>query len=267
MERREVLKYGAAGAGFLFSAPLAQGAEEPPVPKAPTLVVRRAAERGHANHGWLDTWHTFSFGRYYDARHMGFRALRVINEDFIDPAAGFPMHPHNDMEIVTYVLEGALQHRDSLGNGSVIRPGEVQRMSAGTGIRHSEFNPSRDRRVHLLQIWLLPERQGLKPGYAQQAFAATDRSGRLKLVASRDGRDQSLRIHTDVSLYASILPRDGVVEHRVETGRHVWIQVARGRLAAGEVTLEAGDGARTSEPGLLRLKATQDAEFLLFDLA
>ncbi len=266
MERRDLLKLGAAGAGILLSSSLAQGGEAPKEP-GPRLVVRRAADRGHANHGWLDTWHTFSFARYYDPQHMGFRSLRVINEDVIDPARGFPMHPHNDMEIVTYVLAGELEHKDSLKNGSVIRPGEVQRMSAGTGIRHSEFNPSKNDPVHLLQIWMLPARKGLKPGYAQKTFPTSEREGRLRLVASSDARDGSIQIHSDVGLYASILPSGRKVAHTNPVGRHVWIQVARGRLRIGDVVLAAGDGARTSEAGTLRIEALDDAEFLLFDLA
>ncbi len=245
------------------SAPASKGGSMPTAP----LVVRPSLERGHANHGWLDTRHTFSFASYYDPRHMGFRGLRVINEDHIAGGEGFPMHPHRDMEIVTYVLAGALEHKDSLGNGGVIRPGEVQRMSAGTGIRHSEFNPSRRDDVHLLQIWIEPDVRGVTPGYAQTVFPAPDRTGRLRLVASPDGREGSLPIRTDTNLYASILEPGTALAYANATGRHAWLQVARGRLRVNGKTLVAGDGAAVSSAGAIEMAALDPSEILLFDLA
>jgi redox-sensitive bicupin YhaK (pirin superfamily) len=220
------------------------------------------------NHGWLDTWHTFSFASYYDPAHMGFRALRVINDDKIAGGKGFPMHPHDNMEIVTYVLSGSLQHKDSLGNGGVIVPGEVQRMSAGTGIRHSEYNPSPKETVHLLQIWMEPNKRGIKPGYGQKSFPVADRQGKLKLVASPDGRDGSISIQSDTYLYATVLSEGQKAAHANAAGRHVWLHVARGELTLNGVTLKAGDAARTSDAGTLTLVAAKPgAEALLFDLA
>ena len=249
------------------SVPASKAAPAPAaLPTAP-LVLRPSLERGHANHGWLDTRHTFSFASYYDPRHMGFRGLRVINEDHIAGGGGFPMHPHRDMEIVTYVLAGALEHKDSLGNGGVIRPGEVQRMSAGTGIRHSEFNPARRDDVHLLQIWIEPDVRGVTPGYAQTVFPAPDRTGRLRLVASPDGREGSLSIRTDTNLYASILEPGNALAYANPKGRHVWLQVARGRLRVNGQTLVAGDGAAVSAAGALEMAALDPSEILLFDLA
>lgn len=229
------------------------------------ITPRRAAERGHADHGWLDTRHTFSFADYHDPRHMGFRALRVINEDRVQPGQGFPTHGHRDMEIVSYVLAGALEHRDSLGTGSVIRPGEVQRMSAGTGVLHSEFNASLTELVHFLQIWILPERRGLPPGYEQKAFGEA-RRGRLCLVASPDGRDGSLTVHQDVCLYAGVLDPGASVTHPLAPGRHGWVQVARGALTVGTHRLLAGDGASISDETALPLRAEEASEVLLFDL-
>jgi redox-sensitive bicupin YhaK (pirin superfamily) len=231
------------------------------------IQVRRAADRGHVQHGWLDTFHTFSFDTYYDPAHMQFRALRVINEDRVAPGAGFPTHPHRDMEIITYVLEGALEHQDSLGNGSVIRPGDGQRMSAGTGIRHSEANASKTEPVHLLQIWILPEKKGLDPGYEQKSFAPEEKRGRLRLIAARDGRDGAVTVHQDVSLYASVLAPGEQVEHRLAPGRHAWLQVARGAVSLNSNSLAQGDGAAVSEEEKLTIRAEKDAELLLFDLA
>src|SRR5205809_7896778 len=191
------------------------------------IQIRRAGERGHANHGWLDTYHTFSFSDYYDPKFMGFRSLRVINEDWVQPGYGFPTHPHRDMEIITYVLEGSLEHKDSMGTGSVIRPGEVQKMSAGTGVRHSEFNPSPTEPAHLLQIWLTPERRGLTPGYEQKAFPEGERRNRWRLVASRDGRDGSVTIHQDAAMYVTSLDAGKEVTHSLPPGRHAWLQVIR----------------------------------------
>lgn len=230
------------------------------------ITLRRASERGHADYGWLDTWHTFSFADYHDPRFVGFRVLRVINEDFVAPGRGFPTHAHRDMEIITYVLEGALQHRDSLGTGSVIRPGEVQRMSAGTGVRHSEANPSADEPVHLLQIWIEPARAGLEPGYEQKTFADADKRGRLRLVASPDGADGSVTIHQDARVYATLLGADEQVVHTLTPGRHAWLHLARGTLTLNGQTLGPGDGAAVSRESALTLVGEKDAEALLFDL-
>ena len=231
------------------------------------IRIRRSAERGHADHGWLDTYHTFSFADYHDPRHMAFRHLRVLNEDRVQPGSGFPTHAHQDMEIITYVLEGALQHKDSLGNGSIIRPGDVQRMSAGTGVTHSEYNPSRTEPVHLLQIWILPERTGLPPSYEQRAFSQAERRGVLRLIASENGRDGSVTIHQDASVYATLLEPRSEVVHRLGPGRHAWVQVARGALALHGHRLEAGDGAAVSEETTLRITAVAPSEVLVFDLA
>jgi len=231
------------------------------------LVQRPAAARGHANHGWLDSWHTFSFADYYDPQHMGFRALRVINEDFVNPGRGFGTHHHEDMEIITYVLEGELAHKDSLGNGAAIRPGEVQRMSAGTGIDHSEFNHSKDALVHLLQIWILPERRGLAPSYEQKVFPIEQTKNGLLLVAARDGRDGAVTVHQDVALYAGKLAAGAQVEHALAKGRHAWLQVARGAVEVNGQKLRAGDGLAASDEPRLAIRASEDAEVLLFDLA
>jgi quercetin 2,3-dioxygenase len=233
----------------------------------PFLDIRRARDRGHFDHGWLDTWHTFSFADYHDPAHMGFRSLRVINEDRVAPGRGFGTHPHRDMEIITYVLEGSLQHRDSMGNGSVIVPGEVQHMSAGTGVQHSEANPSRTEPLHLLQIWILPDRDGVAPGYGQKTYPREARLNRLCLVASADGRDGSIAIHQDAALSAMILEPGRALIWEVRPGRHAWIQVARGAISANDQKLAAGDGASTSMPGSIELAASEEAEVLLFDLA
>jgi redox-sensitive bicupin YhaK (pirin superfamily) len=231
------------------------------------IQIRKAGERGHAEHGWLESYHTFSFADYHDPAFMGFRALRVINEDRVQPAKGFGTHAHRDMEIITYVLDGALEHKDSLGNGSIIRPGDVQRMSAGTGVTHSEFNHSHDELVHFLQIWILPERQGLPPSYEQRAFPAAERSNRLRLVAARGARDGAVQVHQDVDLYAALLSAGTTLEHALAAGRHAWLQVARGSVSLGEPTLSAGDGAGISNEGKVRLAADEASEILLFDLA
>lgn len=235
--------------------------------QAETIRVRRAAERGHARYDWLDTWHTFSFDTYYDPAYMGFRSLRVINEDRVQPGEGFGMHGHRDMEIITYVLEGALEHRDSLGTGSVLRPGEFQRMSAGTGIRHSEFNPSETELVHLYQIWLLPNQQGLRPSYEQKAFSEDERRGRLRLVASPDAQDGSLLIHQDARVYLSILDADQEVRHELQPGRSAWLQVLRGSVALNGQSLGTSDGAAVSGETRLSIRAKENAEVMLFDLA
>ncbi len=231
------------------------------------ITVRPSDERGAVNMGWLDARHSFSFGSYYDPEHMGFGSLRVINEDRIQPAQGFGMHGHRDMEIITYIIDGALEHRDSMGNGSVIRPGDVQRMTAGTGVRHSEFNHSDDALTHLLQIWLLPERNGLAPGYEEKSFEAADKTDRLCLVASRDARQGSLKVHQDVDLYAAILTPGSELKHVVGVDRKAWIQVVRGDLRVNGVDVAAGDGAAVADVPELRLLAGNEAEFLLFDLA
>ncbi|MBL8793860.1 MAG: pirin family protein [Planctomycetia bacterium] len=230
------------------------------------IQVRRAGERGHFDHGWLRTHHTFSFGDYYDPAHVSFRTLRVMNEDWVQPGMGFGMHPHRDMEIITFVLEGTLKHQDSLGNGSLIRPGELQRMSAGTGILHSEFNPSATEPVHLYQIWLLPERHGLTPGYEQKQFADDEMQGQLRLVASPDGRDGSLTIHQDASLYRSSLQPGEEVSHELQPGRHAWVQVLRGQAAVNGTDLTAGDGAMLTAPAALTIRGVEPADVLVFDL-
>lgn len=231
------------------------------------LVHRPAAARGHANHGWLDSFHTFSFADYYDPQHMGFRALRVINEDFVNPGRGFGTHHHEDMEIITYVLEGELAHQDSLGNGASIRPGEVQRMSAGTGIDHSEFNHSKDALVHLLQIWILPERRGITPSYEQKTFPIEQTQNGLVLVAARDGRDGAVTVHQDVALYAGKLAAGAKIEHALAKDRHAWLQVARGSVEVNGQKLAQGDGLAVSDETRLAISASEAAEVLLFDLA
>ena len=232
------------------------------------IKVRRSQERGHANYDWLDTYHTFSFDTYHDPNYMGFRSLRVINEDRVQPGAGFPTHPHRDMEIITYVLEGALAHQDSLGNGSTIRPGDGQRMSAGSGIRHSEFNASKTEPVHLLQIWILPEKKGQEPGYEQKSFAQEEKRGRLRLIASRQAKDGAVTVYQDVALYVALLGKGEQVEHRLTPGRHAWIQVARGAASVNGTEMKQGDGAAVSEEERLAIAGREeDSEILLFDLA
>jgi quercetin 2,3-dioxygenase len=229
------------------------------------ITIRPAAERGRTEAGWLDSQHSFSFGEYFDPRNMGFRALRVINEDRVVPGVGFPTHGHRDMEIVTYVLDGAIAHKDSLGTGSVIRPGDVQRMTAGTGIRHSEFNHSPSDPLHFLQIWILPEKNGLPPGYEQKAFAK--QPGALRLVGSRDGREGSITVHQDVDIHAGVLRDGNTVEFTPGPDRHVWLQVARGLVTLNGQKLKAGDGAAVSRESSLQIAAQSDAEIVLFDLA
>jgi hypothetical protein len=231
------------------------------------IVKRPAAERGHFDHGWLDTSHTFSFADYHDPAHMGFRALRVINEDRVAAGQGFGAHSHRDMEIITYVLDGALAHADSIGKRSTIVPGDVQRMSAGTGITHSEFNARQDEPVHFLQIWLLPDRRDLAPGYEQKAIPESEERGVLRLLASRDGRDGTVTIHQDVDLYASRLEPGERVKHALADGRHAWLQMVRGRIELNGTPLAAGDGAAVSGENALEMVAQESAHFLLFDLA
>ncbi|MEX2142202.1 MAG: pirin family protein [Pirellulales bacterium] len=229
------------------------------------LRIRRANDRGHFNHGWLDTYHTFSFGDYHDPEQMGFRVLRVINEDRVAPGQGFGMHGHRDMEIVTLVLEGELEHRDSLGSGEVLRPGELQRMTAGTVIRHSEFNPSADEQVHLYQIWLLPERAGLPPSYEQRAFGESEKD-HLNLVASRDGRDGSLTIYQDARIFLATLGPGSEIRHEISDGRHAWLQVLRGDLEVNGMPLATSDAASASDEAELVIRSAPGAELMLFDL-
>lgn len=232
------------------------------------MEVRQANERGHAQHGWLDSYHSFSFADYYDPRHMGFRSLRVINEDRVAPGAGFPSHPHRDMEIISYVLEGALSHKDSMGTGSVIRPGDVQRMSAGTGVIHSEFNASNEEPVHFLQIWLLPERRNLPPSYEQKTFTEAEKRGRLRLIASRDGREGSLTINQDAALYAGLFDAGEAAQHMLAAGRYAWVHVARGNVRVNGVELGAGDGAKLSDEARVSIEGLSGSgEVLVFDLA
>jgi quercetin 2,3-dioxygenase len=234
------------------------------------IQVRRAKERGHADHGWLDTFHTFSFSDYYDPKFMGFRSLRVINEDWVQPGYGFPTHPHRDMEIITVVLEGSLEHKDSMGTGSVIRPGEVQKMSAGTGVRHSEFNHSKSEPVHLYQIWILPEKEGITPMYEQKAIPAEEKQGKLKLVASPSGGNGSsaVKLYQDAELFTTQLAKSDSVEYELGDKRYAWIQVARGTVNVNGQELKAGDGAAVSQEKKLQITGSADqSELLLFDLA
>lgn len=235
--------------------------------KERAIALRKASERGYANYGWLRSYHTFSFANYYDPNYMGFRHLRVINEDRVQGGAGFGAHPHRDMEIISYVLEGALEHRDTMGNGSVIRPGDVQIMSAGTGIAHSEYNHSANNLVHFLQIWILPDRRGLSPQYEQKFYSEAEKQDRWRLIVSPDGRDGSITIHQDVNIYASVLDADSQVVFPVNPNRYVWLQVARGEMMLGDMLLEAGDGAAIGDAESLELVGKEKAEFLLFDLA
>jgi redox-sensitive bicupin YhaK (pirin superfamily) len=230
------------------------------------LQVRRSAERGHADHGWLDSWHTFSFADYFDPAWVEYGPLRVINDDRVAAGEGFGKHGHRDMEILTYILSGELEHRDSMGNGSVIRRGDVQRMSAGTGVTHSEFNPSQTDPVHFLQIWIQPEAERLAPGYEQKHFSAADKRGRLQLIASHDGQDGALTIRQDVRVYAGLFEGAERAEYALPAGRRLWLQVADGVIAAGDTRLVAGDGAYTQGPARLGLHGGIDGEVLLFDL-
>jgi len=231
------------------------------------IKIRRSEERGGGDHGWLKTHHTFSFSDYWDPKWMGFRSLRVINEDWVAPNNGFPTHPHRDMEIITYILEGKLEHKDSLGTGSVILPGDGQRMTAGSGIRHSEFNPSATDAAHLLQIWIQPEKAGLQPSYEQKSFPEEEKLGKLRMIASRDAQDGSVKINQDAKLYVSLLKPGKEVSHEFGNGRHGWLQVARGTVELNGKKLAQGDGAAISEEKKLSIKGIENAEVLLFDLA
>jgi quercetin 2,3-dioxygenase len=228
--------------------------------------IRHARERGVANFDWLNSRHTFSFGHYHDPNHMGFGPLRVINEDRVQPGRGFDTHGHRDMEIISYVLEGALEHKDSMGNGSIIKPGDVQRMTAGNGVQHSEFNHSQEELVHFLQIWILPDKEGLTPGYEQKTFSEAQKCGALRLVGSRDGRDGSVMIHQDVDLYATCLDKGDEITHEPVTGRKVWVQIARGRAEVNGTVLDAGDGVALANESHVTLRGVSDAEILLFDM-
>ena len=231
------------------------------------INIRRSNERGGGDYGWLNTRHTFSFDQYHDPRYMGFRSLRVINEDRVAPGEGFPTHPHRDMEIITYILEGALEHKDSLGTGSVIRPGDGQRMSAGRGIRHSEMNPSPTESAHLLQIWIMPDRSGHEPSYEQKAFPDEEKLGKLRLIAGPDGKDGSVTIHQDARLYVTLLSPGQEVVHELAKGRHAWLQVAKGAIELNGMPLKPGDGAAVSDEPELTIKGIENAEVLMFDLA
>jgi len=230
------------------------------------IRLRKSEDRGQADHGWLKTFHTFSFADYRDPAHVHFRALRVMNEDWVAPGQGFGEHSHHDMEIVTYVLSGSLEHRDSMGNGAVLRPGEFQRMSAGTGITHSEFNPSAVEPTHLYQIWLFPQNKGIVPSYEQKAFPEAQRRNRLRLVAATDA-EGALKIHSDARVFLATLDANHRLSHAIPAGRHAWLQVLRGSVALGDTILDSGDGAAVSDESSLDFSATSEAEILLFDLA
>jgi len=230
------------------------------------IALRKAGERGNANHGWLDSWHSFSFAEYYDPQHMGYSDLRVINEDVVQPGRGFGTHGHRDMEIITYILDGALEHKDSMGNGSVIRPGDVQRMSAGRGVQHSEYNPSQKELVHLLQIWIEPNVMGIEPGYEETHFDAVSKRGKLKLIASADGRDGSVKIHQDATVYAALVDGAERVTHKLAKGRKAYVHVARGKLTVNGEQLAAGDALKADGVASITLEKGAQAEVLLFDL-
>ena len=277
LSRRQILAAAAlspiAAVGLAGSAaggprprPASPSTPEPRKEPSPMLTIRRADARGHADHGWLDSHHTFSFADYYDPRFMGFRGLRVINEDRVTPAMGFGTHGHRDMEIVSYVLDGALEHKDSMGTGSVIRPGDVQRMSAGSGVRHSEYNASKSELVHFLQIWIEPAKKGITPSYEQKTFTAADKRGKLRLVASPDASEGSITLHADARIYASVLGKGERVTHEVPAGRGAWVQLTRGEVKVNGEALSAGDGASTNDAGALTIEAGEESELLLFDL-
>jgi redox-sensitive bicupin YhaK (pirin superfamily) len=231
------------------------------------IKIRKAEQRGHFDFGWLNTYHTFSFGDYYDPSHMGFRSLRVINEDVVQKGRGFPRHGHRDMEIFTYILKGALEHRDSMGNGSIIRPGDVQRMSAGTGVTHSESNPSPDEPVHLLQIWILPGEEGIPPDYEEKRFSEDEKRNKLRLIISPDAASGAVKIHQNARVYAGLLDSNHEVSHALASGRHAWLQVAAGFLTVNDINLKQGDGAAVSGESTITIVAQEPSEILLFDLA
>lgn len=262
-QRRQFIRLTTAGLIHIAARPFAVKADEP---TENGFLVRQAAERGHTDLGWLDSYHSFSFGRYYNQRHMGFRSLRVINDDRITAGRGFPTHPHQNMEILSYVMEGELQHRDSTGRGSVIRPGDVQMMTAGTGITHSEYNPSTSQSNHFLQIWIQPAQNGLRPAYQQQRVETEQKQNRWKLVAAPERRQGVVALHQDVRILAAQLKPRKQLEYTVERGRHVWLQVAEGELVVNGTKLERGDALATSRPAALQLEGVLNAEVLLFDL-
>ncbi|MBI4168015.1 MAG: pirin family protein [Candidatus Aenigmarchaeota archaeon] len=231
------------------------------------IAVRKSQDRGHFDHGWLETYHTFSFADHHDPNHMAFRTLRVINEDYVKPGEGFPTHSHRDMEIITFILEGALEHKDSMGNTSIIKPGEIQRMTAGIGVTHSEFNPSKKEMVHLLQIWIFPDQKGYEPSYEQKVIEPKKKIDRLALIASPDLRDGSVKVHQDVFVYTASLGKDKNLTYKPDSGRGIWIQVVKGELWLNGDVLKQGDGASITDEKLLKLNANHEAEFLLFDLA
>jgi hypothetical protein len=231
------------------------------------IAIRKAEERGHANHGWLNSYHSFSFANYYDPQQMGFKSLRVINEDRVQASQGFGAHSHQDMEIISYVLEGALEHKDSMGTSSIIRPGEVQIMSAGTGVTHSEYNHSKTDSVHFLQIWILPNQKGLKPRYEQKMYSTEEKHGNLRLIASQDGRDGSVTIHQDANIYATLLDAGQRVDYQIKPNRHAWVQVIKGDISLNGNLLVAGDGAAISDENNIAINAKDNTELLLFDLA
>jgi quercetin 2,3-dioxygenase len=230
------------------------------------ITLRKSEDRGQADHGWLLAKHSFSFADYFDSRHMGFRSLRVINEDRVQPGGGFPTHGHRDMEILTWILEGALEHKDSIGNGSVIRPGDVQRMSAGTGVRHSEYNPSAAEGVHFLQIWIEPAERGVAPGYEEKNFDAASKRGRLRLIASPDGREGSVSIHQDAFVYAALLDGAETATQALAPGRRLYVHVARGEVTANGQKLQAGDALKASGESAIRLESGRNSEVIVFDL-
>ena len=231
------------------------------------LTVRKAEDRGHANHGWLNSYHSFSFANYYDPQHMGFRSLRVINEDMVAPAKGFPTHPHRDMEIITYVVSGAVAHKDSIGNTEQVGASGVQRFSAGTGITHSEFNPSKTEGLHLLQIWLLPEQQGITPSYEQKEFPTATKRGQWRAIANREATDGAVKLHQDAAIYATILEPGEQLTYTLQADRHAWVQIVQGEVTLNGTTLDKGDAAAISNETKLAFEASTDAEILLFDLA
>jgi redox-sensitive bicupin YhaK (pirin superfamily) len=230
------------------------------------IQIRKSQERGHIDHGWLNTFHTFSFGDYHDPENMGFRDLRVINEDIVAGGTGFGTHGHRDMEIITYIMDGALEHKDSMGTGSIIKPGDIQRMSAGSGVQHSEFNHSKTNSVHLFQVWILPAAKNTKPSYEQKFFAPEEKKNKLRLIASKDSRDGAIAVHQDVEMYASLLDKDKELAFSMKPGRYGWIQLGKGELKINDVTLHAGDGAAISKEQALKFKAVKDSEFIFFDL-
>lgn len=262
-QRRNLIQLTAAGLIHIAARPLSSLAAEH---YDRNLLIRRAAERGHTDLGWLKGYHTFSFGRYYDQRHMGFRSLRVINDDRIQAGKGFPTHPHRDMEILTYLLSGALQHRDSMGNGSVVRPEDVQMMTAGTGLTHSEYNPSATEGNHLLQIWIRPSLRSLRPSYQQRRIESSERLNRWRLLVSPEQHKEAVMIHQDARVFASVLSANQATEHVVERNRHVWLHVARGQVTVNGTELVAGDAIATSRPVALHTQAKRNSELLLFDL-